>query len=315
MDILQQAGASALGSRFRRLAERLSLQAADVYRYYELALEPTWFPVLYALSKQTSASITELAGMTGQSHPFISKIVKQMQAAGLLCSVPSATDKRVNTLVLSEKGQAIMPVLDRQVNDIGHALNAWLNDVSPDLLCALTKLEDGLEHTCLLDLVTQRARLPEGYRIVSFRDGDETAFYELNKAWIERYFVMEESDKAALLAPQSYILDKGGKILLMLAPDNSVCGTVALIAMPKSTFELAKMSVSDLHQGMGLGYELGLAAVNLAKRLKAKRLFLESNRKLTPAISLYKKLGFYELTQSAPSPYCRCDIQMQLDLH
>ena len=119
MDILQQAGASALGSRFRRLAERLSLQAAEVYKHYELQVEPAWFPVLYALNQHGAASITELAGMTGQSHPFISKSVKQLQAAGLLKSVPSKADKRVNTLTLSEQGKALMPVLDRQVNDIG----------------------------------------------------------------------------------------------------------------------------------------------------------------------------------------------------
>ena len=315
MDILQQAGASALGSRFRRLAERLSLQAAEVYKHYELKVEPAWFPVLYALNQHGAASITELAGMTGQSHPLISKSVKQLQAAGLLKSVPSKADKRVHTLTLSEQGKALMPVLDRQVNDIGQALSVWLNDVSPDFLKALEKLENGLNNTSLIDLVTQRGRLPEGYRVVPFRQGDENAFYTLNKIWIERHFEMEDSDRAALLDPQNYIVNKGGHILLMLAPDGSVCGTVALIAMPKHTFELAKMSVSDAHQGRGLGFELGLAAISLARRLKAKRLFLESNRKLTPAIHLYEKLGFTEVTDSTPSPYSRCDIQMQLDLH
>jgi len=212
MDILQQAGASALGSRFRRLAERLSLQAAEVYKHYELQVEPAWFPVLYALNQHGAASITELAGMTGQSHPFISKSVKQMQAAGLLKSVPSKADKRVNTLTLSDQGKDLMPVLDRQVNDIGQALSVWLNDVSPDFLKALEKLENGLNNTSLIDLVTQRGRLPEGYRVVPFRQGDENAFYTLNKIWIERHFEMEDSDRAALLDPQNYIVNKGGHI-------------------------------------------------------------------------------------------------------
>jgi len=50
-----------------------------------------------------------------------------------------------------------------------------------------------------------------------------------------------------------------------------------------------------------------------AKALGAKKLFLESNRILTPALSLYQKLGFVEMV-GATSPYERSDIQMELIL-
>ncbi|MNU10588.1 hypothetical protein D3C72_2578290 [compost metagenome] len=44
-----------------------------------------------------------------------------------------------------------------------------------------------------------------------------------------------------------------------------------------------------------------------------KKLYLESNTNLKPAIRLYEKLGFKKVTGNL-SPYKRVDIQMALDL-
>jgi len=40
----------------------------------------------------------------------------------------------------------------------------------------------------------------------------------------------------------------------------------------------------------------------------------ETNKILKSAISLYKKLGFKDLTTKNCSPYSRCDVQMELFL-
>jgi len=78
-------------------------------------------------------------------------------------------------------------------------------------------------------------------------------------------------------------------------------------------FELAKMAVSDTAKGKGIGELLGQASIKKAKALGAKKLYLESNTILKPAIHLYHKLGFKKVT-GIPSPYERCNIQMILEL-
>ena len=76
---------------------------------------------------------------------------------------------------------------------------------------------------------------------------------------------------------------------------------------------MAKLAVSPKAQGKGIGILLCKAAVNKAKELVAKKLFLESNTLLKPAIHIYKKIGFKELSEYHPA-YERGDIQMELTI-
>ncbi len=146
--------------------------------------------------------------------------------------------------------------------------------------------------------------------IVSFQPKYSQDFFDINEAWISTYFKMEAEDYKYLKEPQEHIIDKGGFILIALL-DGHVVGTCALIKTKTQKFELGKMGVTPAAQGKKIGWLLGQAAIEKAKSLGAKSLFLESNRKLIPAISLYRKLGFIEINQKN-SVYERCDILMEL---
>lgn len=156
--------------------------------------------------------------------------------------------------------------------------------------------------------------MTQALTIVPFSDQHRDAFRKLNEEWITKYFKMEEMDRISLHNPQEYILDKGGYIAVALL-DAEPVGVCALIPSkdPDYDFELAKMGVSPKAQGMGIGKLLGQHILEKGKSLGAKRIFLESNRKLTPALSLYKKLGFVEI-KGKQSPYERSDIQMEINL-
>ena len=148
--------------------------------------------------------------------------------------------------------------------------------------------------------------------IVPYSDVYATVFKSLNEEWISKYFKMEEMDRISLNHPKEYILDKGGYIGVALLDEEAV-GVCALIPSHKEDydFELAKMGVSPKAQGKGIGKLLGQHMVEKAKAMGAKKIYLESNRILTPALSLYQKLGFKEIV-GASSPYERSDIQMEL---
>jgi len=150
--------------------------------------------------------------------------------------------------------------------------------------------------------------------IVPYSENHKNAFRKLNEEWISKYFQIEEMDRIVLRNPKTYILDKGGYIAVALLGDVAV-GVCALIPCHYDgyDFELSKMGVSPKAQGKGIGELLGRHVIEKAKQLGAKKIFLESNRVLVPALSLYKKLGFVEMTKIS-SPYARSDIQMELRL-
>lgn len=149
------------------------------------------------------------------------------------------------------------------------------------------------------------------YQIIDYKDCHQKDFADLNYRWIEKYFTVEDIDRQSLDHPREKIYDTGGHILLMQHKDKIV-GTAALIKIDTGYYELAKMSVSDDHQGKGLGYKLGIAALEKAKEMGAAKVYLETNDVLKPALRLYEKLGFQHI-EHKPTPYCRCNVQMEVE--
>ena len=152
----------------------------------------------------------------------------------------------------------------------------------------------------------------ERVEVVPYEPTHRDAFRRLNEAWISRYFRIEPPDTRVLEAPREQILDKGGHILVAVR-DGEPVGVCALLRVDAETFELAKMAVDEHARGLGVGSRLGEAAIATARDAGASRLILESNTVLTPAIALYRKLGFVEVT-GVHSEYARCNIHMELRL-
>jgi putative acetyltransferase len=137
-------------------------------------------------------------------------------------------------------------------------------------------------------------------------------FKTINVEWIQRYFKVEPHDEEQLDHAQSNIIDKGGYIFFG-ALDGEIVGTAALIYNSPEEYELAKMGVRPQAQGKGVALALMEYAIQFARDLGAKQLFLETNSSLTPAITLYKKVGFVKIPQRS-TDYARSDYQMILVL-
>ena len=151
--------------------------------------------------------------------------------------------------------------------------------------------------------------------IREFAAGDEAAFRKLNEEWIVRHFALEHKDRISLADPQGTILDRGGRIFLAVR-DGQPVGCCALLAMAPGEFEVAKMAVTESLQGAGIGRHLLQRTIAEARASGARRLYLETNRKLAPAIRLYESMGFRHLPPEriVPSPYARADVYMELYL-
>ncbi len=137
-------------------------------------------------------------------------------------------------------------------------------------------------------------------------------FERINVEWLERYFYVEPIDREVLSKPDQYIIEPGGAIIFAKLGEEIV-GTVALKLVTPGEYEMTKMGVSPAFQGRKIGELLARKIIDKAIEMGAKKVILYSSTKLSPAINLYRKLGFTELARET-GHYERSDIKMELPM-
>lgn len=138
-------------------------------------------------------------------------------------------------------------------------------------------------------------------------------FSRLNRAWIERLYVIEPADEVILASPQR-LVDEGGAVLFLLV-DGEVVGTGGLQKLDDETAEVVKMAIEPTHQGKGLGGWIMAALLDEARRLGFRRAYIETNADLASANGLYLKYGFRPTGQTESlHGYARADMFYELGL-
>ena len=309
MKSFNELGHIALGTALRQLAAQVSKDAENTYAKFGFAIEPKWFPVFYVLASKGADSVVNIAKEINHSHVSVSKIVKEMKARDLIESYKSSDDSRVTLVALNSKAKAMVPQMEKQCDAIDAAMRELKEETGIDLWEAVSVVEKHLRYRPISARVDGDS--PD-IKVVDYAPKYRDAFKSLNVEWISKYWELEEPDFKALDDPEGYILNQSGVILIALDKGEPI-GCCALIKQADGTFELAKMAVSPKAQGKGVGLLLGKSIVERAKLMGLKRLYLESNSVLKPAVSLYEKIGFKNI-KGASSPYARCDVQMELQL-
>jgi putative acetyltransferase len=138
------------------------------------------------------------------------------------------------------------------------------------------------------------------------------AFRDLNWAWVERLFKIEESDIKQLEQPEETIIKPGGEIFFLQSGKDLV-GTVAMVH-EHGDYELAKMSVGDAYQGRGYSHVLMHSTTMWGQKHKIDGVTILSSQRLVNAIALYKKHGYETVRLGSHPSYARCDIIMRLNL-
>jgi ribosomal protein S18 acetylase RimI-like enzyme len=152
-----------------------------------------------------------------------------------------------------------------------------------------------------------------GPGIVPYRDELRAAFEQLNRDWIETYFVLEDADRAVFADPVTAVLAPGGQIFFVMEGD-AVLGTCAVLRQNQAECEIAKMAVTPEARGRGLGDLLMRTAIDFAISIGARRVVIVSNTVLAPALQLYRKHGFIQVPLAADGRYRRANIRLEREL-
>lgn len=313
MDFVKDLGLLALGSRLRRLSDRIMTSGGEIYRASDIDFEPRWFPVYRLLADRGPTTVGDCARELGLTHSAVSQTARAMSKRGILSSRRDASDERRRLLELSEEGAALLPELRGLWDDIEAGVRDAVDYGGVDILAAVEGVEQAFAVQSLSERVAvhTRARALGAVDIVDFRPEYREYFKTLNLEWLEKYFTVEPVDREVLWNPEA-ILDEGGAILFARV-DGEIVGTCALQKQGE-TWELTKMAVTEAHQGKQIGKKLMLAIIERARSMGLDQLYLVTNSSLTPAVTLYRKAGF-RVTHCGQHPkYERGDLTMELDL-
>jgi DNA-binding MarR family transcriptional regulator/N-acetylglutamate synthase-like GNAT family acetyltransferase len=317
MDLIKQLGLLALASRLKRLSDRLMKDGSRIYREQRLNFEPRWFTVFYLLSRKSPMAVTEIAHELRLTHPAINQVASAMEKAGLLVSEKDKLDERKRLLSLSPSGKALVSKLKPIWNDFKLSTGELLAESGGDLLEVLDRIENSLDDIEMYDRIkTQiKKRQLEEVEIIAYRPKYRMYFKKLNLEWLKKYFSVEPLDKKILSHPEEEIIKPGGQIFFARV-DGKIVGTVALVRHSDTTYELAKMAVTEKAQGRQVGKKLALEVIKEARLLGARTILLNTNPKLTAANSLYRHLGFVPVDPrfQQNSSYQRPTITMRLDI-
>ncbi|MDB4837620.1 bifunctional helix-turn-helix transcriptional regulator/GNAT family N-acetyltransferase [Marinomonas sp.] len=314
---MEQFGVLTLGSRLKRLSDHLFAQVQDLYVKCDVSISSTYFPILRLLQTTGSLSVVEVANQLHISHPAVSKQTNKMLKEGILEKKQDTQDQRRSSLCLSQKALSVMTQVEPILQELKWVIEKMTDSSSANFMEALEKLEEQVFDGSLADKVLDRLA---PIKIEALQNCHGDAFYQLNYAWLSRYFPSQimEYDLLILQKPQEHIIKKGGAVWVAAYEDEGlpkVLGTLAY--MPDATgqkAELLKLSVVEHCQGKGIAQALLTHALHFAEQNEVACLTLETASSLTSAQRLYEKNGFVVKPMPSESIYDRSDVYMEKHL-
>ena len=312
-DLLKELGPTFLGSRLKRLGERMQAGAARVASDAGLPVQPAHMPLLAALDGQ-ALTIGQLVQVVGVSQPGITRGIGQLADLGLVESQQDRDgDGRQRTISLTSEGNAVLARAKLYVwPQIGEAVKTLFGGRPEAFMEQIAAIETALaEHS--IDALAARST-PQLLTIHEFSDELASHFHDINAEWINAMFKLEATDREVLENPRAKIVDPGGVILFVEARGLGIVGTCALQKTGARSFELTKMGVRESARGLKAGEFLLEAMIARAMGLGAEPLYLLSNARCAAAIHLYEKLGFEHdagIMADYGARYARCDVAMR----
>jgi DNA-binding MarR family transcriptional regulator/N-acetylglutamate synthase-like GNAT family acetyltransferase len=312
-DILRDMGPLFLGSRLKRLGERMQADVLRVIQSKGINVQPSQYPLLAALDRYGDMTVGEMVNAAGISQPAVTRSLSLLVEQGLIETSHIHKDQRHKTISLTESGRDVLRISKSEIwPQVEAAAIGLCENGSGPLTGQLDAIEDALSAQDLYQRVQNGPMA--GLSILPFRDDLAGDFHTINAQWIAEMFRLEQTDRDVLEQPRARILVPGGDILFVSSPGAGVVGTCALQKTGEGQFELTKMGVLPAARGQKAGEFLLRAVLRRAAELQAHTLYLLTSRQCAPAIHLYEKLGFQhdaDIMERFGRRYARCDVAMR----
>lgn len=149
-DVTRELGYLPLGSRLKRVGERLQAETARFLQQAGVDMPPGVWPLLVTLSDDGPLTIGELASALGVSQPGVTRSVRQLEAAGIVEAVRVKGDQRRKPVAITPKGAALLHRAQTELwPHVEAAVRAMCAGLDGPILTQLDRIEDELDRMSL----------------------------------------------------------------------------------------------------------------------------------------------------------------------
>ncbi|HWM05872.1 MAG TPA: helix-turn-helix domain-containing GNAT family N-acetyltransferase [Actinophytocola sp.] len=230
-----------------------------------------------------TSDLRELRTRLDLDSGYLSRMLRSLEAAGLVTVTVSARDGRVRVAELTAAGRAERDELDRRADDHAESLLAPLNAGQRGRLVAAMAEVDRLLTAALVTVEETDPDHPHARYCVG------EYFAE-----IDRRFETGFDPGASISATAAELRQPKGLLLVARLREEPV-GAGALKFVDGEPPQLKRMWVAESVRGLGIGRRLLAELESRAAEHGHDRIRLETNNSLVEAIGMYRAAGYVEV--------------------
>jgi DNA-binding MarR family transcriptional regulator/GNAT superfamily N-acetyltransferase len=248
--------------------------------------------LLWEIGHETGgADVRELRNRLDLDSGYLSRLLRALEADGLVRVTTADADRRLRVARLTEAGREECAVLDERADDAAASL---LDPLDADQRGRLVTAMKEVDRLLTAALVTITPVDPDHEDARFCR---ETYYAELAERF-ERGF-----DRTATLPADGDRLRPPAGLLLVAYLRGEPIGCGAVRFAPGEPAHLRRMWVAGTARGLGIGRRLLAELESRAAARGHDTVRLETNRALTEAIALYGSAGYVEVEPFNDEPH------------
>jgi ribosomal protein S18 acetylase RimI-like enzyme len=237
------------------------------------------------------SQVRALRARLGLDSGYLSRLLRALEADGLVVVGPDPGDGRVRTARLTPAGLAERGELDRLSDQRAAAILRPLSGRQRGRLATAMAEVERLLTASAISIAVADPRHPHARHCV------HAYFAELAGRFDNGF------DPARSISADDAELTPPAGLLLVATLHDDPVGCGALKFHGDAPTEVKRMWVSPAVRGLGLGRRLLAELEARAAQRGARTLRLETNNSLTEAIGLYRSAGYREVDAFSPEPY------------
>jgi len=244
--------------------------------------------------------VRRLRERLGLDSGYVSRLLRSLEAGGLVTVEPQHDDRRVRTVRLTGEGRTERAQLDGRSDELAGSLLEPLNSAQrARLVAAMDEVERLLTAaTVTLDVVDPGH--PDARHCL------ESYFGELEERFATGF------DPARSLLPDAGELRPPRGLFLVARLRGEPVGCAGLKLPPGAPAEIKRMWVAPRARRLGLGRRFLAELEARAAAHGHRTLRLDTNKTLAPAIGLYRSSGFAEVPAFNDEPYAHHWFEKQI---